>query len=147
MLSRNQRSQAGLTLTELLCTMAIIMVLAGLLLGPASRVLRRVRADEWGEKSATRLQTTVEQLKHHFEGQQNFPLVTLKKIEANHWVNALELDFLKDRRVTFIPFADSDPDEKTVIQVIVDRGYWTEAGLRLVAKGDITGWPESSNPD
>lgn len=38
--------RAGLTLIELLCVIAIIMVLAGLLLGPASRVLRRVCADQ-----------------------------------------------------------------------------------------------------
>jgi prepilin-type N-terminal cleavage/methylation domain-containing protein len=84
--------RAGLTLIELLCVIAIIMVLAGLLLGPASRVLRRVCADQWAEESSVRLDAVVEQLQKCLQGRQDFPVVTLEWIEANHLVSAFELE-------------------------------------------------------
>ncbi len=127
---------------EMLCTIAIILVLAGLVLGPAGRVLRRVRADQWGELSYTRLDAAVEQLRRHLAGQPGFGVVTLERIETNRWVGPFEADFLRDRRVTFVPFADSDPDEKVVIRVQVDRGYWTDAEIRTRQKGDLTRLPQ-----
>jgi type II secretory pathway pseudopilin PulG len=129
-------------LIELLCVIAIILVLAGLVLGPAARALHRVRADKWGEDSAVRLQTTVEQLQKHFQGKRDFAPVTLERIETEHLVGPAELDFLKDRRVTFIPFAGFDPDEKVVIRVELERGYLTESGLQTETKGAITSLPE-----
>jgi prepilin-type N-terminal cleavage/methylation domain-containing protein len=137
-----QRIRAGLTLIELLCVIAIILVLAGLVLGPASRALHRVRADKWAEDSAIRLQATVEQLQKHFQGKHDFPPVMLENIETEHLVGPAELGFLKDRRVTFIPFAGSDPDEKVVIRVELERGYLTEGGFQTETKGAITAVPE-----
>ena len=132
----------GLTLIELLCVIAIIMVLAALVLGPANRVLKRVRADQWADVSSARLQSTVEQLQKHFQGRPNFPLVTLERIEREHLVSSIELDFLKDRRVRFVPFSAFDPDEKIFIRVSLDRGYLTEAGMLTESKGRITKLPE-----
>jgi prepilin-type N-terminal cleavage/methylation domain-containing protein len=134
--------RAGLTLIELLCVIAIILVLAGLVLGPAGRALQRVRADKWGEDSSVRLQATVEQLRKHFQGRQDFAPVTLESIEAGRLVGPLELDFLKDHRVTFIPFAGADPDEQVVIRVKLERGYLTEPGQQTATKGEITEVPE-----
>ena len=139
---RRHGIRAGLTIIELLCVIAIIMVLAGLLLGPAGRVLKRVRADKWSEESSTRLDGVVQQLQQCFRGKQDFPLVTLEWIEANHVVSAFELDFLKDRRVMFIPFSGSDPDEKVIIRVELDRGYLTDAGFLTETKGHIARAPE-----
>lgn len=136
------RRHAGLTLIELLCVIAIILVLAGLVLGPAGHALRRVRADKWGEDSSVRLRATVEQLQKHFQGRKDFAPVTLEAIEARRLVGPLELDFLKDHRVTFIPFAGTDPDEQIVIRVELERGYLTEAGQQTTTKGDITKLPE-----
>jgi len=129
-------------LIEILCTISIILVLAGLVLAPASRVLRRVRADQWDEQSSVRLRDVVEQLREHLAGQDAFGVITLERIEKNRWVGPLEADFLRDGRVTFIPFADSDPDEKVVIRVPVDRGYWTDGGIRTRRKADLTNAPE-----
>ena len=137
-----QRIHAGLTLIEILCVIAIILVLAGLVLGPAGHALKRVRADKWGEDSTVRLRATVEQLQKHFRGRQDFPSVTLEAIEAGRLVGPAELDFLKDHRVTFIPFAGADPDEQIVIRVEVERGFLTEAGQQTTTKGDITKLPE-----
>jgi prepilin-type N-terminal cleavage/methylation domain-containing protein len=140
--SHGQRIRTGFTLIELVCAIAIIMVLAGLVMGPAGRALQRVRADQWSEESTVRLRDTVDQLRKHFQGRHDFAPVTLAGIEAGHLVGAAELDFLKDRRVTFVPFEGSDPDEKTVIQIEWVRGFWTEAGLCTETKGAITRIPQ-----
>jgi prepilin-type N-terminal cleavage/methylation domain-containing protein len=139
---RGQRIRSGFTLIELLCVIAILMLLAGLVLGVGSRVLKRVLNDQWGEKSMVRLHSTVEQLQKHFRGKQEFPPVTLEKIQAEHLVGSLELDFLKDRRVTFIPFAGSDSEKKVVIRVELQRGYFTEEGIETATKGSITSLPK-----
>jgi hypothetical protein len=139
---RRPRIRAGLTLIELLCGIAFILVLAGLVLGPAGHALRRVRAAKWTEDSAVRLQAAVEQLQKHFQGREDFPPVTLESIAAGRLLGPLELDFLKDHRVTFIPFAGADPDEQIVIRVELERGFLSEAGQQTRTKGDITRLPE-----
>ncbi len=117
LLWRNKNALRGVTLLEVLCTVAIILLLAALLLGPASHVLRKVRADQWADQCEARLPDAVAQLRKHLEGQPSFGLVTLERIETNHWVGPLEAQFLRDRRVTFTPFTDSDPDDKIVVCV------------------------------
>lgn len=132
----------GFTLLELLCVMAIITVLASLLLGPACRVLQRVRADQWSEDASTLLRSTVSQLNQHFQGERQFPLVTLERIEAKRLFGPTELRFLKDRRVTFIPFDGSDPDDKIVIRVQLRSGFLTDGGQLTESKEAITRMPD-----
>ncbi len=136
------RRRAGFTLIELLCTIAIILVLAGLVLGPACRVLKKVRADQWENETQARLDDAVLQIRKHLEGQPAFGVVTLDRIEANHWVGPLEAHYFRDRRVTFTPFTDSDPENKIVIRVQLDRGNWFEGGIQTRSKGDLTKSPE-----
>jgi prepilin-type N-terminal cleavage/methylation domain-containing protein len=132
----------GFSLIELLCVMAIITVLAGLVLGPASRALRKVRAEKWADDAEVQVQTTVRQLRTHFQGKQTFPRVTLQHLETNGLVGPVQLDFLKDRRVTFIPFAGSDPDEQVVIRVQLEKGFLTDGGVLIETKSRITKPPE-----
>jgi hypothetical protein len=88
------------------------------------------------------LRTTVRQLRTHFQGKQTFPLVTLQDIETRGLLGPFQLDFLKDRRVTFIPFAGSDPDEQVVISVQLEKGFLTDGGVLTETKGRITKLPE-----
>lgn len=139
---RNSRRRAAVTLIELLCTIAIILVLAGLVIAPAGRVIRRVRADAWDEKVNVRLQAAVDQLRRHLMAEPAFGLLTLDRIESNRWVGPLEMDFLRDSRVTFTPFSPSDPDTKVVVQVRIERGFWTDAGFQTRVKQDLTSEPK-----
>jgi prepilin-type N-terminal cleavage/methylation domain-containing protein len=128
----------GLTLIELLCVMAIILILTTLALGPAMRVLQKVRADDWAEKAMSDLQLTVAQLHAHFRGRVEFPEVTLEAIESMRLVQPTQLRFLKDPQVTFIPFAGSDPDEQVVIKVRLRKGFFTDLNQLEATKGEIT---------
>jgi hypothetical protein len=55
-----------------------------------------------------------------------------------------QLRFLKDRRVTFIPFVGADPDEQVVIEVRLESGFLVEAGQLTATKGEITKPPGRS---
>jgi hypothetical protein len=57
---------------------------------------------------------------------------------AGQWVELTQQSFLRDRRVTFFPFAGSDPDDKIVILVRLESGFLTEAGTLTDTKGAIT---------
>jgi len=136
------RPSAGFTLLELLCVIALITILAGLLLGPVSRALRRARAMKWGHEAPVLLDSTVRQLKQHFQGKTGFPPVTLRALETAGLLEPSQCRFLKDRRVTYYPFAGADPDGQVVIEVRLERGFLTEAGELTATKGDITKPPE-----
>ncbi len=131
-----------MTVVELLCVIAIILVLAGLFLGPASRVLQRVRADQWADQAEVHLQATVKQLQKHCRARPDFPPLTLDRLQSERLLGSAELAFLKDSRVTFVPFGGSDPDEKVVIRVELRKGYLTEAGVLAETKGEIARLPE-----
>ncbi len=117
------------------------MILASLLLGPAGRVLRRVLADKWSEDASLLLESTVSQLNQHFQGLDKFPLVTVERIETDGLLKPAEVRFLKDPRVTFIPFSGSDPGDMVVISVKLGRGFWTDRGFLSETKEAITRVP------
>ena len=132
----------GLTLVELLCVMTLISILAALLLGPAMRVLQKVRADQWSERAMMDLQSTVSQLRTRFQGRLDFPPVTMETIESAKLVQPAQLRFLKDPQVTFISFSGTDPEEFVVIKVSLRRGFWTDPSHLEATKGEITRPPE-----
>lgn len=135
-------TRRGFTLTELLCVMAIITILAALLLGSTARVLQKVRADQWSNRASEDLRMTVEQLRRHYQGKSEFPLVTLDQITTRNLVGPSQLRFLRDRRVRFVPFRGADPDAMVVIVVRLDAGFLTDADLLTETKGAITALPE-----
>ena len=135
-------SARGLTLLELLCVISIVIVLASLLLGTASRVLGRVLADQWYDQASNLLAETVGELNQRFQGLDRFPLVTLERIEAEGFLKPRQIQFLKDRRVTFLPFTGSDPGDKIVIHVELKRGFWTEETELIERKEAITRAPQ-----
>jgi len=122
------RQSAGFTMLEILCVIALITILAGLLMGPVSRALRRARAMKWGHEAPVLLDSTVSQLKKHFQGKTGFPPVTLTSLETAGLLEPSQLRFLKDRRVTFVPFAGDHPDDQIVIEVRLERGFLRDRG-------------------
>ena len=141
-----KRNRLGLSLVELLCVIGIITVLAGLLLGPVARAMHRAQAMKWAESAQVQLQAIVHQLRAHFRGRQDFPSVTLEQLEAGHLLDSSMLSFLKDRRVSFIPFSGSDPDDQVVILVKIESGFltkfFTDTGFLTETKGSLTKPPE-----
>ena len=135
---RNHGKGSGFTLIELLCVMAIITVLVALLMGPASRALQKARAMRWANDAEVQLDLTVEQLQRHYQGKPSFPPVTLADLEARGLLGPVQIEFLKDPRVTFTPFSSADPDEKIVICVQLQKGFLTGGGVLTATKGWIS---------
>ena len=138
---RRLRRARAFSLLELLCAISIIVLLAGLLLGPVSRIFGRVVADKWADQASFLLHQTVSHLNQQFQGLDKFPLVTIEGLEAQGLLKPDELRFLKDRRVTFVPFAGSDPDDKIVIAVQLKRGFLTDEPALIERKEAITHVP------
>jgi len=138
----HRRVRGAFTLLELLCVIAIITVLASLVTGSAVKVLQRARADQWSDRASGLLHSTVEQLHQRLQARQDFPLVTVDRIETEAWLKPAEIRFLKEPEVTFVPFSGSDPDDKVVIRVELRRGFLTQSGALTQTKGWITRVPE-----
>lgn len=137
-----QHNRFGFSLVEVLCTIAIIGVLAGLLLGPVARAMHRAQAMKWGDEAPQKLHTVIHRLRAQFQGKANFPTVTLQQLEDNQWLDSSLISFLKDRRVSFIPFKGSDPEDQVIIAVKIESGFLTEAQILTEKKEAITKPPE-----
>lgn len=132
----------GVTLIELLCAMAIIAVLATMLLGPAGRALGKARAMQWNNRAEVLTGEITERLRAVFAGQKEFRRVTLADLERDGVIFSSHARFLRDSRVTFTPFAGSDPDELPVIQVRLQPGFLGGSGILMVDKGALTQDPK-----
>ena len=136
------RPRRAFTLIELLCTIAIIAVLASLLLGASARVLKRMRAAEWGDKASFQLDLVRDQLRKRFQGLEDFPTVTLEKLEAEGVLSPTQLRFLRDRRVAYVPFSGADPTNLVVVAVRIESGFLTSADTLVLTKGEIVAPPQ-----
>jgi len=125
-------------LVELLCVIAIITVLAALVLGPASRALQKTRADQWAEQAGVTLESIVNKLQKNYQGKPTFPPVTLADLETSGILNPAQIRFLKDPRVTFTPFTGADSEDKVVVSVQLEAGFWNGGGALTATKGQIT---------
>lgn len=130
--------RTGFTLIELLCVMAIIGVLAGLLLGPAARILGNARAMQWGDRAQHQTAQIREQLHKVLAGQKEFDRLTLETLTAANWISSEQVRFLKDSRVKFTPFTGTDPDALKVIEVQIKAGFLTGREVLVVTKFDLT---------
>lgn len=127
----------AVTLIELLCTMAIIAVLATLLLGPAGRALRNARNMQWADQSEAHASVVVQQLRTFIGDKQDFPTLTLEALEALNVFASAGVRFLHDRRVVFTPVTGSDADDKVFLAVRLESGFLTPAETKSYTRGEL----------
>lgn len=134
---RRRLGSHAVTLIELLCVLAIIAVLAALLLGPVSRVMKNARAMQWADIAERQTNLVVEELRRFLGDRVNYPLLTLDGLEGTGALGLEQVRFLRDKRVTFTPFSGADPDETIIISVQLESGFLTSAGAITVAKSRL----------
>lgn len=132
------RRQCGLTLIELLCVIAIIGILASLLLGPASRAMSRARDADWANKAYHQIELLVNSLQAHYQTRAVTKRLTPQELFDQGVIDEIQLGFLKDRRVRFVPFASADPDDLVVLQVQIPKSFLNDSTTERVLKVRIT---------
>jgi type II secretory pathway pseudopilin PulG len=120
-----------------LCVIGIIALLATLLLGPVGRALRNARNLQWADQAGSHAHAVIQQLRNFIGEHQDFPPLTLEALETLNVFPSAEKPFLHDKRVTFIPVAGKDPDEKVFLSVRLESGFLTPAGSMDYTRGEL----------
>jgi len=126
-------SRAAVSLIELLCVMAIIDILAGLLLGSVGRAYKRAKqfGQEMNEPAhVDELRTKVIA---YAQAHPVFPRLSLDDLVRVTAINSRCERWLRSPEVEYMSFASSDPDEKVVLAVT--RGEGTKRFAQFYPKG------------
>ena len=125
------RACRGFSLVELMCVIAIIAIMASLLAGPALRALDKAKALEWEHANLT--DEFRDSLRKHFGNSPAYPEFSRDALFEAGIVSRNVFEFLKDKRVRYVPFSSRDPDEKIILEVRVshkDVRTLTKASVR-----------------
>lgn len=121
------------SLIELLCVMAIVSILAGLLLGAVGRAYQRARrfAAEMNEPAymdQIRARTIA-----YARREPRFPRLTLDELVRRCDLDSRCAAFLRSAEVRYIPFSSQDPEDQAVIIHMVGKGK--DATANVYSKG------------
>ena len=112
-----RRGQRGFSLIELMCVIAIILILVGLMMGPILRAYKKAKTFGWENDSHALADRFTEKMRQHFGNAPEYPALTAEQLyEAGMIDNGLR-SFMRDKRVRYFPFSSKSPDEFIILQV------------------------------
>jgi type II secretory pathway pseudopilin PulG len=117
---------------ELLCVMAIILILVSLMLGPVTRAYRKAK-NLAGENNGTELvDRFTEKLTTAIGSSAEYPALTVDQLYEEGIIDSSLRRFLKDKRVQYFPFSSKDPDHKVILHATLGPKL-----VRVVFKGNL----------
>lgn len=127
-----RRKKAAFTLIELLCVMAIILILVGLMLGPVMRAYRKAKNFAWENNGHELVERFTEKMKARLGTAGEYPAMTVDQLYEAGIIDSALRTFLKDKRVQYIPFSSNVPDHTVILQATL-----AEKNVRIIFKGDL----------
>ncbi|MGZ8900294.1 MAG: type II secretion system protein [Limisphaerales bacterium] len=116
-----RRKDRGFTLIELMCVIAIILILVGLMLGPVTRAYTKAKNFGWENDSYQLADRFIDRMKQHFGSVPEYPALTVDQLYEGGLIDSTLRNFLRDKRVQFFPFSSKSPDEMEVLHVRVSK--------------------------
>jgi prepilin-type N-terminal cleavage/methylation domain-containing protein len=111
------RGQRGFSLIELMCVIAIILILVGLMMGPILRAYKKAKNFGWENDSYALTDRFTEKMRQHFGDAPEYPSFTAEQLYEAGMIDGALRSFLRDKRVKYYPFSSKSPDEFVVLEV------------------------------
>ena len=127
-----RRGQRGFSLIELMCVIAIILILVGLMMGPILRAYKKAKNFGWENDSQALTDRFTEKMRQHFGDAPEYPALTADQLYQGGMIDNGLRSFLRDKRVQYFPFSSQSPDEVVILQVNI-----TPKSAMFVRKANI----------
>ncbi|HEY3853432.1 MAG TPA: type II secretion system protein [Verrucomicrobiae bacterium] len=113
--TRRRNRARGLTLVELLLTIALIAILAKMSLGALSRARKQAKEQTLNIEFWQFANDMRERLTSYYDSQSDYPAWTASELHQRGVFTDKDMEYLRFDKVVFVPFSSSDPDDKYVI--------------------------------
>src|SRR5947208_5073568 len=106
----NRRS--GVSLIELLSVIVIILILAGLLLGPVLRAYRKVKGFAGEMEGPSVVELAVERLRRFHQSHPTYGFLTANYLHRQAIFDSKFMQYLREKKVNYFAFSSTDPDDR-----------------------------------
>jgi hypothetical protein len=111
---QHERKSAVSTI-ELLCTITIILILAGMLLGPVLRAFHKVKSFAGEMEGSEVVRLAVERLRRYHQAHPAYGALTEDYLHKQAIFDSKFMKYVREKKIVYYAFASNDPDEKPVI--------------------------------
>jgi prepilin-type N-terminal cleavage/methylation domain-containing protein len=132
----NLESRNGVSAIELLCTITIILILAGMLLGPVLKAYRKVKSFAGEEEGPGVVQLAVDRLRRFHRAHTVYGALSVDYLNKEAIFDTKFMQYLREKKITYYTFASTDPDDKPIMAYAFSKD-----SSGLIMKSQVTAAP------